>query len=165
MSLPGGIYDGSIPLRTPNIIIISLNIFTIMTWSKTELKKIDEHTTIYFEAMEEHDSIKDSFPEETEESLNEIYRKLDVCHLMWFCAKVYIERNGQEVVSTYLGCCLYENAEDFIENSGYCDDMISEVEEELKEKDEKEKQDIDSILKNKDAKDWTMEILKYYRSK
>jgi hypothetical protein len=48
---------------------------------------------------------------------------------LWFIAKVTASKCGVELAETYLSGCCYESKEDFIENSGYYDDMVKEVTE------------------------------------
>ena len=44
----------------------------------------------------------------------------------------YTDENGNEYTAeTYLGACSYKSRQDFIKNSGYYDDMLSEVLEDL----------------------------------
>ena len=44
--------------------------------------------------------------------------------LMYFCAQVVASKCGVDLSSDYLGTCLYADPQDFINNSGYIDDMI-----------------------------------------
>lgn len=47
--------------------------------------------------------------------------------LYYFCAKVTVSFGAVELGSEYLGCCVYENAKDFIDpDSGY-GDMVHEL--------------------------------------
>jgi len=45
---------------------------------------------------------------------------------VYFCAKITASKYGIELGSTYLGCCIYEWYDDFIEDD-YCKDMIDEA--------------------------------------
>ena len=60
------------------------------------------------------------------------YRKIKDCD--WFCAKVSAWKNGEELASTYLGCCCYKKAEEFYTkyHDYYFADMVQEVVSEAK---------------------------------
>jgi len=45
----------------------------------------------------------------------------------FFCTKVAAWKDGKEIGSAYLGCCYYESLQDFIDSSGYFDDLMSEA--------------------------------------
>lgn len=47
--------------------------------------------------------------------------------LEYFCAKVTISFGAIELGSEYLGCCVYENAKDFINPDSVYDDMVHEL--------------------------------------
>lgn len=52
---------------------------------------------------------------------------------LYFCAKVTASLNGRTLAEDYLGCCIYESAEDFVKNSGYYEDMRDEVVQEARQ--------------------------------
>lgn len=89
---------------------------------KTLIKTVDGFD-IYFEALEEHMSLREILPEETEEQLEEIYNSNVI-----FCAEVTAKKAGIELATDYLGCCIYEKEEDFYNTKGcYFDDMVISV--------------------------------------
>lgn len=73
-------------------------------------------------ALVEYSNIEDCF-DETEEGLKEIYEKLERYDLIWFCAQVTASKNGIKLASDYLGGCLYESLEQFIQDGGYIEYM------------------------------------------
>lgn len=44
----------------------------------------------------------------------------------WFCAHVRVTYCDTLTADTYLGCCSYDSMRDFIDNSGYYNDMVDE---------------------------------------
>ena len=82
---------------------------------------------IYFEALEEHQTLRELLPEEDEESLKKIYNENEI-----FCAKITAEKAGIELASDYLGGCIYESSEDFYTKykTEYYSDMKKTVIEE-----------------------------------
>lgn len=54
------------------------------------------------------------------------------CRWAWCCVKVEACYAGFEATE-YLGCCSYESKDDFIENSGYYEDMVETCLENLNE--------------------------------
>ena len=87
---------------------------------------------ILFDAEEEYISMRRHFIKECGWTESQ-YRKIKDCD--WFCAKVSAWKNGEELASTYLGCCCYKTAEDFY--TTYHDDyfagMVREVVAEAKQ--------------------------------
>jgi hypothetical protein len=83
---------------------------------------------IFFEPIEEYISLKEMFPDDTEEQLNEIYNNNVI-----FCAKISGEIAGIELGSDYLGGCVYESYEDFYTKykKDYYSDMVRNVIEEV----------------------------------
>lgn len=81
---------------------------------------------ILFEAQKEHISMRQHFIKKRgwKESW---YRKIKDC--AWFSARVSAWKNGEELASTYLGCCCYETVEEFYTtyHDGYFADMVHEV--------------------------------------
>jgi hypothetical protein len=69
------------------------------------------------------------------DDIDEMCRKIDDGYLAWFVARVQAFKNGVELASDYLGGCLYDNARDFVkESGGYYEDMIETVITEAKQK-------------------------------
>jgi hypothetical protein len=60
---------------------------------------------------------------ESEEERAELYEKINDGRLSWFCARVRVLWNGQEISADYLGGCCYESVEDF-KRDGYFRDMV-----------------------------------------
>ena len=55
----------------------------------------------------------------------ECARRLEFNPWAWCCVRVECEYEGL-TADTYLGCCSYDGESDFVENSGYYDDMVQE---------------------------------------
>lgn len=76
-------------------------------------------------------SIQDCF-DDTCHDIKEIERKIDNGTYDWFMLRVRVMVEGMELGSSYLGGCLYENAEDVL-TDGMAEDMIEEALAEAKE--------------------------------
>jgi uncharacterized Fe-S cluster-containing radical SAM superfamily protein len=87
---------------------------------------------ICFEALPEHISMRDYFVRECGWTEKE-YRSLTRTNPEWFCAKISAWKDMKELGTAYLGCCCYDTYEDFIQNSGYLDQMIDEAIEEAEQ--------------------------------
>ena len=87
---------------------------------------------IHFYACEEHTHPRDSFDDSVDD-IAEICRKIDNCTYVWFIAKVTASKAGIELASDYLGCCLYDSCQQFVEENGYYADMKARVIEEAKQ--------------------------------
>lgn len=62
---------------------------------------------------------------------SEIVRRLEIGDL-WAWATVCVNGAWEGLdAETYLGCCCYDNEEDFRKNSGYFEDMVDEVIDDL----------------------------------
>lgn len=57
----------------------------------------------------------------------EIIDDIAAGNLTWFMAKVTASKNGIALADSYLGACCYKSHEGFIKDSGYYEDMVSEV--------------------------------------
>lgn len=79
---------------------------------------------IYFEALDDFlqkGDLDDSTYQETCDSIEN-------GSLVLFCAKVTVEKAGIEIISDYLGSCIYESEEQFYtEENGYFQDMVNTV--------------------------------------
>jgi len=77
-------------------------------------------------------TLKETFPCTSEEDLKDLSQRLKRGDLWAFCTVLVsvISPNGFEGIQT-LGCCSYKNMQDFIENSGYYEDMVKEAFENL----------------------------------
>jgi hypothetical protein len=73
---------------------------------------------------------KDSF-DYSEEEMQDLCEKIDNGYYSWFCVRVEVRKRGVILGSDYLGCCLYENPRDFI-NDEYYEDMVNNAIEEAK---------------------------------
>jgi len=70
---------------------------------------------------------RDSF-DETPEDMAEMCRKIDLGLLDWFVVRVQAYRCGVLLGESYLGGNLYNNAREFVtESGGYYDDLIFEA--------------------------------------
>lgn len=78
---------------------------------------------IYFEPIEEYEMLENCLLEESAKDIKKLYAKIESFELVYFTAKVTAEIEGLELGSDYLGCCLYENEQDFLKDT-YFDDMV-----------------------------------------
>jgi hypothetical protein len=88
--------------------------------------------TIRLYALDEHMHPRDSFDDSCCD-IDDICDKIDRGVYEWFCAKVTASKVGIELADDYLGGCLYESFQEFI-NDAYFDDMKTRVISEAKEK-------------------------------
>jgi hypothetical protein len=84
---------------------------------------------ITFEAEPEHIGMRHHFIKECAWSEKD-YRKLRDSRPAWFCAKIAVWYDGQEIGTSYLGCCCYDTEEQFWRSSDYIPQMIDEAVEE-----------------------------------
>lgn len=88
---------------------------------------------IVFNAMSEDTAIEDVFSLNTEEDIKKSVEKaladIDKGDSVYFCAKVTAYFHDLPLCDTYLGCCIYETYESFLntEENGYLLDMVDEV--------------------------------------
>lgn len=87
--------------------------------------------TVMFDALEEDRTMRYHFINEcgwTEKQ----FRKIQDC--AWFCAKVSIWRDGEELASDYLGACSYKTEREFFTRhiGDYFADMVSTCADEIK---------------------------------
>jgi hypothetical protein len=63
--------------------------------------------------------------EETDKEIaKRIYKELGSGNIWaWCCVQVQAVYNNNFIGEDFLGCCSYDNEKDFIENSGYYEDM------------------------------------------
>ena len=62
----------------------------------------------------------------SEDELQELNEKIRDGDLLWFCAKVQASIDGHVFATDYLGGCLYESVDEFI-NDDYYNDMRENV--------------------------------------
>ena len=93
--------------------------------NKTNVEKLRGLATIIFEALDEDESVFDNF--DSPHQAKEIHKDyLDGNEWAWFCAKVRASYAGIDSEPQYLGCCSYENEEDFKSDS-YYDSLVDEA--------------------------------------
>jgi len=102
---------------------MSTCIFENKTFERS-YKGIEFTVKLHFE--EEYNSISDTF-DYTEEELKEIYDKLDRYELVYFCAHMEAYYNDIHLSDDYLGCCLYDSYDQFINEDDYFGDMMNNV--------------------------------------
>ena len=83
---------------------------------------------ILFDAEEEYISMRQHFIKECGWTENQ-YRYMRRRNRAWFCARVSAWKNGEELASTYLGCCCYETVEEFY--TKYHDDYFAQMVQEV----------------------------------
>jgi hypothetical protein len=81
---------------------------------------------IRFYSEYEHTHPRDYFDDSVTE-IDELCDKIDNGDYVWFTAKVTASKNGIELASDYLGCCLYESVLQFVSYEGYYTDMRQTV--------------------------------------
>jgi hypothetical protein len=77
---------------------------------------------IRFAVFPEHVHPNDCFDDDGETA-----RAIDAGEFEWFTACVTASKNGIELHDEYLGACCYRTFADFMEESGYFDDMVAEA--------------------------------------
>ena len=95
--------------------------------------KTVENFDIYFSAEPEYESIEGLFPDDSKEQVTDTVNKIESGDLVYFCAKVTAFKNGIELASDYLGGCIYESEQSFIDSSDYFPDMVNTAVRESKE--------------------------------
>ena len=92
-----------------------------------------EGLLICFEALPEDISAKDHFMKECGWTYAQFK---PIAEFDWFCAKVSAWKDGEEVGTSYLGCCSYKYASDFYtkHKDEYFADMVKDAIDEAKEK-------------------------------
>ena len=85
------------------------------------LIKTKENFDIYFEMLPEFTPLNEYLPEYTKKEIKKLYSKIEAYDLFYFTAKVTAEIEGLKLGSDYLGCCLYENENDFIQDDYFAD--------------------------------------------
>lgn len=65
--------------------------------------------------------------------INHINKKLQSTPWAWATVEVQAWSNGVQLGGAFLGCCSYDNEQDFIKNSGYFEDMRASAIAEAKE--------------------------------
>lgn len=87
---------------------------------------------IRFYACEEFMHPRDSFDDSCHD-IADICDKIDRGVYQWFCAKVTASKNGIELADDYLGGCLYDSCQQFVEHNDYYADMKASVIKQAKE--------------------------------
>jgi hypothetical protein len=77
---------------------------------------------IRYAVFPEHIHPNDQFDDDGETA-----RAIDAGEYEWFVACVTASKNGIELHDEYLGGCCYRTFEDFMDESGYFDDMVAEA--------------------------------------
>ena len=88
--------------------------------------------TVNLELLEEFTPLPDTF-DPTVTDIDTLRENVESGFWLYFCAKVTASYGGRVLAEEYLGCCVYESAEDFVNNSGYYDDMRDTVVEQAQE--------------------------------
>jgi len=79
---------------------------------------------VVFSVTHEDAHPRDVF-DDSESEIAELCDKIDRGLYVWFCARIEVYQQGILLGSDYLGCCLYEDAKQFVTESGYYDDMVN----------------------------------------
>lgn len=86
--------------------------------------------TVRLELLEEYETPDWDF--DTEQEKQELLNKINDGDLLYFCAKVSVNWEGQEIGSNYLGGCCYESVNDFRKDP-YFFGMVAETVKEARE--------------------------------
>lgn len=78
-------------------------------------------------ALSEDLPLEDIMDYDTIDEIRDLYRKISQGAIVYFCAKVTASKCGIELSSDYLGACLYDSYEAFIDIDGYFGDMRHNV--------------------------------------
>jgi len=81
---------------------------------------------IEFTPLVEYVPLEDAFDGSVMD-IDELRDKIETHKADYFCAKVSVSKNGIELASDYLGCCYYDEVEDFY--TKYKDDYYSDMRE------------------------------------
>ena len=104
---------------------MSIYIFETKTFERS-YKGVDFTVKLHFE--EEDLPIDDLYEYEyTEKELKEVYDKLDRYDLVYFCAHMECQYNDIHLSDDYLGGCLYDSYDQFVNEDDYFGDMVSNV--------------------------------------
>ena len=95
-------------------------------WRRIHHKK-EGQFDIYFSWTYEDSPLSDHFPEESEEQIKDMVKKIDRGDLTWFIAKVSAYKCGIELASDIVGCCLYSDPLEFVRDNDYYADMKERV--------------------------------------
>lgn len=95
-------------------------------------EELSDGFTIRFYACEEHIHPRDCFDDSCHD-IADICDKIDRGLYQWFCAKVTASKNGIELADDYLGGCLYDSCQQFVEHNDYYADMKDSVIKQAKE--------------------------------
>lgn len=75
---------------------------------------------------EEDIPLEDTFDDSIDD-IKELYRKIDNGEYVYFCAHMKAYYNDIKLADDYLGVCLYESYDSFIDTEGYYQDMVNNV--------------------------------------
>lgn len=88
-------------------------------------KGIEFDLVIKFE--EEYIPLEDILLDNDIDDISELYRRLDNCDAVYFCAHMEAWYNGIHLSDDYLGVCYYDSYDQFINNNDYFSDMKNNV--------------------------------------
>ena len=95
-------------------------------WEKVHHEKCGQ-LDIYFSWTWEEDSLRDHFPDDSEDEIKKIVNKINQGELTWFMAKVEARKCGVKLAYDILGGCLYGDPLDFVKANDYYADMKEAV--------------------------------------
>jgi hypothetical protein len=97
------------------------------TWNVVHTEKCGQFDIYFSWAHEDDYSFRDHFPDDTEDELAEMERKIERRDMTWFMAKVTADKCGIELASDIIGGCLYADPLDFVKDNDYYADMKENV--------------------------------------
>jgi len=99
-------------------------------WNVVHTEKCGQFDIFFSWSYEDSYSIRDHFPDDTEEELEEIERKVERGEMTWFMAKVTADKCGIELAYEIIGGCLYADPLDFVKHDDYYSALKANVIEE-----------------------------------
>lgn len=105
----------------------------ILSRSMLPVDGIDIVIEMYEEDLPLSVYIEGTVYEEDEELYNKLVHDLDIGKYLYTTVIVSAYFQGKKMAHDCLGCCIYEDLDDFIENSGYYEGMVETVLTESKE--------------------------------
>jgi len=99
------------------------------TWERVHHEKCGQFD-IYFSWTYENDSLRDHYPDDSDDQIKEIATKINRGEMTWFVAKVEAHKCGIELAYEIIGGCLYADPLDFVKDNDYYADLKENVIEE-----------------------------------
>jgi len=102
-------------------------------WKRVHHEKCGQFD-IYFSWTYENASLRDHYPDDSDDQIKKIATKINRGETTWFVAKVEAHKCGIELASDIIGGCLYDDPLDFVKDNDYYADLKENVIEEASDK-------------------------------